>query len=113
MSETVFVTNRSENRLVITYAYKEYVFEVDKTTEVPLECAQFVFGYQMQDKASQLVRLGWLRMSNELEPALEKLSKFQVTAERPETNRSLPSAVGVVPLHVEKRAGGKVNQRVA
>ena len=72
MSETVFVTNRGEDRLVVSYAYKEYFFEVDNPTEVPRELAQFVFGYEQQDKTAPLVRLGWLRLSNELDKALEK-----------------------------------------
>ena len=113
MSQTVFVTNKSDKKLVVSYAYKEYTFEVDKPLEVPLELAQFVFGFQQQNKEAQLVRLGWLRLSNEIEQALEKLDQFKITVERPEQNRSLPSAVGVVPLHVEKRAGGKVTQRAA
>lgn len=113
MTDTVFVTNHSDDKLVVSYAYKEYTFEVEKPQEVPLELAQFVFGYQQQSKEAQLVRLGWLRISTGLNEALAKLDKFEITTERPEKNRSLPSAVGVVPLHVEKRAGGKVTQRAA
>jgi hypothetical protein len=44
---------------------------------------------------------------------METLKKVNISTEPPEKNRSLPSAVGVVPLRIEKSVGGKVNQRVA
>jgi hypothetical protein len=44
---------------------------------------------------------------------MEKFKKVEISETPPEKNRSLPSAVGVVPLRIEKSVGGKVNQRVA
>ena len=113
MSETVFVTNKSGVKLEMSYAYKMYVFPVDKTVEVPLEAARHIFGHEAADKEPYLAALGFIRLHSELDEGLERLAKFQITSEPPQQDRSLPSAVGVVPLHVEKRAGGKVTQRAA
>ena len=114
MSETVYVTNKSDKTLVVSYAYKDVEFPVGKPVEVPLVLAKFVFGHGVTDKEACLVRLGWVSLHSELEQGLERLSKF-VISDKPfvEEDSSLPSAVGVVPLHVEKRAGGGNRQRVA
>lgn len=114
MSETVFVTNKSESKLVFTYEYKQIEFPIGKPVEIPLKAAKFIFGHGITDKEPILARLGWIRLHSELEQGLEKLAKFVIT-DQPfiSEDRSLPSAVGVVPLHVEKRAGGKSNQRAA
>lgn len=114
MSETVYVTNKSDNNLVVNYAYNKVEFPVGKPVEVPLALAQFIFGHGVTDKEACLVRLGWVSLHSELEQGLERLSKFAIS-DKPliEEDSSLPSAVGVVPLHVEKRAGGGNRQRVA
>ena len=114
MSESVFVTNRSDDKLVVTYEYKQFEFPPGKPVEIPTRMATFVFGHGVTDKEPCLVRLGWIRLHSELEQALERLEKFLIS-DQPfiEKDSSLPSAVGVVPLHVEKRAGGGNKQRVA
>ena len=114
MSETVFVTNTSDKELVVTFEYKPIEFHIGKPVEIPLHAAKFIFGHGVTDKEPCLVRLGWVRLHSELEQGLERLAQFSIT-DQPFTSedRSLPSAVGVVPLHVEKRAGGKSNQRAA
>ena len=114
MSETVFVTNNSDAKLVFTYEYKPIEFPIGKSVEIPLRAAKFIFGHGVTDKEPILSRLGWVRLHSELEQGLERLAKFEITDQPLESkDRSLPSAVGVVPLHVEKRAGGKANQRAA
>jgi hypothetical protein len=108
MTDLVYVTNNSDKELVSEYSYKEYKFPVGKTVEVPLKAAQHILGYGQENKEPYLARLGFIRLHSDLEQGLEKLAKFDISSEAPvEKNRSLPSAVGVVPLHVEKRAGGK------
>ena len=113
MSELVYITNNSDKKLVAGYAYKEYVFPVGDTVAIPPEAARHIFGYGDSNKEPYLARLGFIRLHSELDEALEKLSKFEIDDQPPQQNRSLPSAVGVVPLHVEKRAGGKATQKVA
>ena len=114
MSETVFVTNKSDTKLVFTYEYKQIEFPIGKPVEISVKAAAFIFGHGVTDKEPILARLGWIRLHSELEQGLERLAQFSIT-DQPFTSedRSLPSAVGVVPLHVEKRAGGKANQRAA
>lgn len=112
MSETVFVTNKSDNPLVVTYNYKRIEFPIGKPVEITTEAAGFIFGHGKTDKEPHLARLGWVQLHSELDQGLERLSKFVISdAPLIEEDRSLPSAVGVVPLHVEKRGGGATRQQ--
>lgn len=113
MSESVFVTNNSDKKLEIDFAYKKYAFPVGVTVEMPMDAVKHLFGYGADDKEPYLARLGFIRLHSELDEGLEKLSKFEISSQPPQKDRSLPSAVGVVPLHAEKRVGGKSNQRAA
>jgi len=113
MTETVFVTNRSDSALTDGYGGIFYEFLRGKPVEVPLHVAKHVFGYGAEDKEPYLARLGWIRSHSDLNSGIEKLSKFEITTQPAQQDRSLPSAVSVVPLRVEKHAGGKVNQRAA
>ena len=114
MSETVFVTNNSDKNLVTSFAYKRIEFPIGKSVEISTDAARHIFGHGVVDKEPHLARLGWVTLHSELEQGLERLSKFEIS-DKPfvEEDRSLPSAVGVVPLHVEKRGGGSVRQRAA
>ena len=99
--ELLYVTNNSDKELVATFSFESYKFSANETVALSPEAAQHIFGYGEEN-------------NSELEQALEKLSKFEISTEPPtEKNRSLPSAVGVVPLRVEKRAGGKSFPRAA
>jgi hypothetical protein len=114
MTEFVYVTNKTDKQLVTDFNYEEYKFPVGKTVALSLVAAKHIFGYMQQDKEPHLARLGLVRLHSELNQALETLQKFEISTEPPvEKNCSLPSAVGVVPLHVEKRAGGKSLVRTA
>jgi len=113
MTEVVYVTNNSNKDLNFEYNFVAIEFPVGKTVEIPLQTAKHVLGYGDDDKEKYLVQLGLIRLHSELEEATEKFRKVEFSDTPPTKNRSLPSAVGVVPLHVEKRGEGKVNQRVA
>ena len=113
MSEVVFVTNNSDKKLVAEFAYQKYEFPVKQTKEIPVLAAKHIFGFGDDNKEPYLARLGWMRLHSELEQGLERLEQFDISHVSPQQNRSLPSAVGVVPLHVEKRAGGKSSARAA
>ena len=113
MSEQVFVTNNSGQKLVAEFNYRDYEFPVDETVEVPVNAAKHIFGFGAENKEPYLARLGFIRLHSEIEQGLEKLAKFEITSELPQQDRSLPSAVGVVPLRVEKHARGKSIQRAA
>jgi len=107
MSELLYVTNKTDKKIETKYNFETYTFPVNNTVAVSPEAARHIFGYGIEEKEPYLARLGWIRMHSELEEGLEKLSKVDILTASEQENRSLPSAVGVVPLHVERRAGGK------
>ena len=113
MTETVFVTNRTDTALTDGYGGIFYEFLKGKPVEVPVHVAKHVFGYGDENKEPYLARLGWIRSHSDLDSGIERLNKFEITTQPAQQDRSLPSAVSVVPLRVEKHAGGKVNQRAA
>jgi hypothetical protein len=113
MTELVYVTNNTNKDLYAEYNYVGYDFPVGKTVELTAPAARHMVGYGDEDKEKYLVQLGMIRLHSELEEAMETLKKVDISSESPTKNRSLPSAVGVVPLRIEKSVGGKVNQRVA
>jgi hypothetical protein len=113
MTELVYVTNNTNKDLYAEYNFVGYDFPVGNTVEITVPAARHMLGYGDEDKEKYLVQLGMIRLHSELEEAMENLKKVNISSEHPTKNRSLPSAVGVVPLRIEKSVGGKVNQRVA
>ena len=113
MSDALYITNGTEQNFSAEFCNVTYEFKAGQTTAMPVAAARHVFGYEDADKMPYLIRLGWVRLNTEYEKGLERLAKIEFSAEPPSKGRSLPSAVGVVPLHVEKRAGGKANPRAA
>ena len=111
--ENIFVTNNTNKDLYAEYNYVGYNFPFGKTVELSVAAARHILGYGDEDKEKYLVQLGLIRLHSELEEATEKFRKVEFSDTPPEKNSSLPSAVGVVPLRIEKSVGGKVNQRVA
>jgi len=108
----IFVTNHTDKPHKDGYAGVFYVFEPAKTIEIPVEAARHIFGYGVDNKEPYLARLGWMITSNDLDKALENLSKWELSTEPPKKNQSLSPLVERVPLPV-KKAGGKVLQAVA
>lgn len=109
--DKVFVTNRSNIELTIGYDGVVYEFKQNDSVELPLAGAIQLFGYTLEDREHILVRHGWIHTHAELEESLKKLDQFEITTEKPVKNSSLPSAVGVVPLRIEKSVGGKSSER--
>ena len=113
MTELVYVTNHTDKDLYAEYNYVGYDFPIGKTVELTAPAARHMLGYGDEEKEKYLVQLGLIRLHSELEEATEKFKRLQISEEYPQKNCSLPSAVGVVPLRIEKSVGGKSNQRVA
>lgn len=109
----VFVTNHSDKDITAEYCFQSYVFPVGKTVKLSVPAAKHMLGYGDENKEPYLVCLGLMRLHSELEEATEKFRKVEFSDTPPSKNRSLPSAVGVVPLRLEKAAGGKATQRAA
>jgi hypothetical protein len=108
----IFVTNNTDKLHKDGYGGVFYVFEPAKTIEIPVEAARHIFGYGVDNKEPYLARLGWMITSNDLDKALENLSKWELSTEPPKKNQSLSPLVERVPLPI-KKAGGKVLQAVA
>jgi hypothetical protein len=108
----LFVTWRGEEEFDAEFNFKTYQFRPNEPVEMSEAAVKHIFGHGQTDKEPYLARLGWVRLHSELKQALEKLAKVEITDQLPTKDRSLPSAVGVVPLHVEKRAGGRNQSRV-
>ena len=113
MTEVVYVTNNSDKDISFEYNFVGLELPVGKTVEMPVKTAQHVLGYGDDEKEKYLVQLGLIRLHSELEEATEKFKRIVISETAPGKNSSLPSAVGVVPLRIEKSVGGKSNQRVA
>jgi hypothetical protein len=109
----VYVTNTGDTKLRDGCGGVFYDFPKDETVEIPLDAAKHIFGYMNPNKEPFLSRLGWVRSFAEIDKGFEKLSEFKISEQPPERNRSLPSAVGVVALHVERRVERNVTKRTA
>jgi hypothetical protein len=110
----VFVTNYGDTPLTIGWDGVLYNFEKNLTVEIPEGAARQLFGFGCEDKEFVLVRHGWIKLHSELEEGLKILEQFVITNEPPVQNSSLPSAVGAIPLRINKSAGGKSSiKRVA
>jgi len=113
MSENVFVTNNLDKDLYFEYNFVGIEFPMGKTVTISKTAARHVLGYEDNDKEKYLVQLGLIRLHSELEEATERFKRIEISETNPKKNSSLPSAIGVVPLRIEKSLGGKSNQRVA
>jgi hypothetical protein len=105
---TIFVTNKSDKELVDGYGGVKYTFAPHTTIEIPEEVARHVFGYGEEDKLPYLIRLGWIKSSNDFDTAMELLSKWELSQHKPKMNQSLSPLVEKVPLPSAKKVGGKV-----
>ena len=112
--ENVWVVNKTDYELTTHWHGKPYCFPVSKPVEILLDVAQNLFGYNLNDKFEFVVRYGWTKDSNDLPQALERLSKFEITAERPQGYRATSPAVDQFPVPVlERRERGKGTQAAA
>ena len=111
--EDVYVTNNGDDTLTDSWCGVPYVFVKGVTVQIPQGAAQHIFGHGMENKETYLARLGWIKLHSDVPQGLEKLAQFSISATPPQKDSYQPSAVGVVPLHVKRHAGGKSLQRQA
>ena len=100
----VFVTNHGDTVLKDGWDGVVYEFNKGATVEIPDFVATHIFGYGVDDKEPCLIRLGWIKTSNDFKDGLEKLSKFEITT-HPVKNHSLSPVVGKVPLPLQRGEG--------
>lgn len=106
----VWVTNSSDEFLVVHWGGKPISFPPGKTTELSKELAQIFLGYGLDDKVPALVRLGWTKISTDVPKAMERLNKFVISENQPQTYHNVSPVVERVPLPVSRREGGKVQK---
>ncbi|CAB4127533.1 hypothetical protein UFOVP95_4 [uncultured Caudovirales phage] len=112
--ENVWVVNKSNDELKTQWHGKHYIFPRSKPVEVPYDVAQNVFGYRLDDKFEFVVRFGWTKDSNDLLQAYERLSKFEISEQRPKDYRATSPAVDQFPVPVlDKLERGKGTQAAA
>ena len=110
---TVYVTNRGEKALIDEYAYKTYKFPVNEPVEVGVDVARHLFGYEQEDKVPAMVRIGLCKSTNEIEEALDKLAKFEITLEKPKQDRFLSPGDDLVTPLVPKAQRGRTVEKAA
>lgn len=74
--ETIKVISHLEQTLRGRYNGKDYLFEPEKPTVLPLDAATFIFGLGQEDKGAALNQLGLLRPVGKYEDALAKLDQI-------------------------------------
>src|SRR5271166_4839859 len=55
---------------------KDYVFPIREPVNVHVEVAKHIFGLGVDDKSAAFARLGWIKSSDEIPEALERLQNI-------------------------------------
>jgi len=59
------------------YAGKDYVFPFGEPVDISLDAARHIFGFENDNKATALARLGWTKSSDDLEEGIERLKRIR------------------------------------
>lgn len=84
----IYVTNNGKTTLIDHFNGERYVFEPGKTISIPKLAAEHIFGYGKDDKLPNLIRLGWIRITSEMDAAMRKLGEFSFSQNPPQTIHS-------------------------
>jgi hypothetical protein len=82
---TIFVRNNGSETFSDGLDGTVYHFEPGKEVEIPEIAAKHIFGYGDDNKEPYLVRLGWMKMSNQFNLAMERLAQFSFSKESSKT----------------------------
>ena len=82
---TIFVRNNGSDKFSDGLDGTVYHFEPGKEVEIPEIAAKHIFGYGDDNKEPYLVRLGWMKMSNQFDLAMERLAQFSFSKESSKT----------------------------
>jgi hypothetical protein len=99
----VWVTNTDDHDLQTRWHGRSYLFKIGEPVEIEYDVAQNIFGHDMPNKFEFLVRLGWTYSSTDMPQALERLERFKISADRPDSPRVPSPAAGTIPLPVTRR----------
>jgi len=105
--DKVWVTNTGSDFLQGSWDGENFKFPPQTSVEVPVEVARATFGYQIEDKAPFLTRLGWVKTSNDVPQGLVRLAEIQISEYAPQNRRSLsPATVNAPPSARHRVVGG-------
>mgnify|MGYP003385337456 CR=1 FL=1 len=97
------VTNTGAFDLIDRFAGEDYVFPAGKSLEISEDAARHIFGFGDHEKRPYLVRLGWLKFSQDYDDAMQKMGAFVFGASGPEVEEDLSEAEneqGLAPLQI-------------
>jgi hypothetical protein len=106
MSNTMYVTNRTDKPLNVEYGCQPVCFPVNQKVRISEDAARHIFGYGSENKEPFMAAIGLIQTTNDIPQGLERLAKFEIVPCEPEKNHSLSPVVEQVPLPA-RRAGGK------
>lgn len=106
MTDTVYVTNKTDKPLVVDYGCQDIKFLCGEPVQISIIAARHIFGYGHENKEPFMASLGFIKTTNDIPAGLELLSKFEISKDLPKEDHSLSPVVEKVPLP-QKRGGGK------
>lgn len=106
MSNTMYVTNKTDKPLNVEYGCQPVCFPVNQRVQISEEAARHIFGYGQENKEPFMAAIGLIRTTNDIPDGLKLLEKFEIVPCEPEKNHSLSPVVEQVPLPA-RRGGGK------
>lgn len=72
------ITNGTDGKIKARFHGEDYFWPVGGVvTPVPLDAAEHIFGFGLEDKTKALHRLGWLTASSQLDSAMERLTQIK------------------------------------
>jgi hypothetical protein len=105
----IYVTNNGIDPLVDFFDGTKYEFVPGKEMPVPEIVAKHIFGYGDDNKEPYLVRLGWMKMSNDFPAAMDKLGKFSFSRQSGQAvHLSAPVVERVAAPEPKARVSAKV-----
>jgi hypothetical protein len=105
----IYVTNNGIDPLVDFFDGTKYEFTPGKEVQVPEIVAKHIFGYGDDNKEPYLVRLGWMKMSNDFQAAMEKMGAFSFSRQSGQTvHLSAPVVERVAAPQLKPRVSAKV-----
>lgn len=106
MSNTMYVTNRTDKPLNVEYGCVPICFPVNQKVKISEEAARHIFGYGVENKEPFMAAIGLIQTTNDIPNGLKQLEKFEIIPGEAEKNHSLSPVVEQVPLPA-RRGGGK------
>lgn len=86
----VRIVNTDKMKIIGRFNGEDYEFLSNKPNDVPVQVASHIFGFGQENKIPALNRLGWMQTSDQLEKAMERLTRIVFTEAPPLVEASMP-----------------------